>query len=323
MRSVRGKKEDSAVAEIIGAILLFGIAVTLVTSYLAWYVPVSQTNNELTYVRSAYSDMTSLSDQIHSLSSGSQISMSFSMGVSGTFPIIPAQDTELMVSNSSAFSYNSTVTLNITLQNSTGSLHYYNLTVLSNESGYIGESAPLQYVQENSIYVADDMVVQSYQSLPASVSGPSPVLFSGNGGIVNVSAVITGISSRGVAYSSTSPETVLLNPTGYHSIDLTNKSLTGIDGNISLVRGIKMQGFNYTISTPYTRAIDLFMYREMNGTMTNSSAILGLSHWHSSNGYLSISLRGNHIFITQGNKIMNINSINYLSVSLMPLSDTS
>jgi len=308
------------VAEIIGAILLFGIAITLVTSYLAWYVPTSQTNNELSFIRNADNDMSSLSAQIHSYSSGSQIVQSYDLGISGTFPIIPAQDTQLSVTNTTTFSYSISYSVSSELQNYTGSVHYYNFTVSDSQSGAVVESAPLQYIEENSLYATDGFMIQTYHDIPASVSGPLPVTLSKNGANLNLTGQVVGFRSNGVSYSSTTSETLVLNPYYYGPIDMTNGTFTSMNGSIALVKALKIGSLNYTLTTPYSNSLDLFLYRGMNGTLLNSTKILSLSSWYSSGGYLKVSINHSSIYITETARVLSINSLRFDSLGLQVVS---
>ncbi len=316
MKVVRNRLEDPAVAEIIGAILLFGIAITLVTSYLAWYVPTSQTNNELSFVRNSDIDMSSLSDQIHSYTSGSQIVQSYDLGIAGTFPIIPAQDTQLSVTNASSFSYSISYSVSSELQNYTGVVHYYNFTVSDSQSGAVVESAPLQYIDENSLYGTDGFMIQTYHDIPASVSGPLPITLSKSGGKLNLTGQVVGFRSNGVSYSSTTSETLVLNPYSYQPIDMTNGTFTSMNGSISLVKALYIRALNYTLTTPYSNSMVLFLYRGMNGTLLNSTKILSLSSWYSSGGYLKVSTNHRSIYITEAASVLSINSIIFDSLGL-------
>ena len=94
-------KEDRAVSEIIGAILLFAIATVLLTSFILWYVPSTGTNNDISYQSSTQKAFSSLDSKIlnPSLTAGGSVSQSFPLGVSGTPPFTPSQSTNLYYSN--------------------------------------------------------------------------------------------------------------------------------------------------------------------------------------------------------------------------------
>lgn len=111
MKAVR--KSDEAVSEIIGAILLFAIASVLLTSFILWYVPSTGTNNDLSYQGGTQSSFSSLDSKMLSptLTSGSAISQSFPLGISGTPPFTPTQSTNLYYSSN----FNATMHYNMTV----------------------------------------------------------------------------------------------------------------------------------------------------------------------------------------------------------------
>ncbi|MCL4356904.1 MAG: hypothetical protein M1460_03450, partial [Candidatus Thermoplasmatota archaeon] len=112
MKQVR--KEDNAVSEIIGAILLFAIASVLLTSFILWYVPSTGTNNDITYQSQTQQSFSSLDSKIlsPSLTPGSSISQSMPLGIGGVPPFSPSQSTNLYYSKNfnATLAYNANVT---------------------------------------------------------------------------------------------------------------------------------------------------------------------------------------------------------------------
>jgi hypothetical protein len=104
-------REDKAVSEIIGAILLFAIASVLLTSFILWYVPSTGTNNDISYQSGTQNAFSSLDSKIlsSSLTPGSSVSQSFPVGISGTPPFTPSQSTNLHYSNN----FNATLNYNM------------------------------------------------------------------------------------------------------------------------------------------------------------------------------------------------------------------
>jgi hypothetical protein len=111
-------KEDSAVSEIIGAILLFAIASVLLTSFILWYVPSTGTNNDIKYQSSTQQSFSSLDSKMQSSSfvPGKSISQSFPLGISGTPPFTPTESTNLHYSSNfnGSMRYNSTINYFVT-----------------------------------------------------------------------------------------------------------------------------------------------------------------------------------------------------------------
>jgi hypothetical protein len=107
-------KNDSAVSEIIGAILLFAIASVLLTSFILWYVPSTGTNNDITYQSQTQQSFSSLDSKLlsPSLTPGSSISQSMPLGISGVPPFSPSQSTNLYYNKNfnASMSYKANVT---------------------------------------------------------------------------------------------------------------------------------------------------------------------------------------------------------------------
>jgi hypothetical protein len=112
-------KEDRAVSEIIGAILLFAIASVLLSSFILWYVPSTGTNNDLSYQGRTQSSFLSLDSKItaSNMKVGDSLSQTFPLGIGGTPPFIPDKSTNLYYSNN--FKTNLSYALQINYTHST------------------------------------------------------------------------------------------------------------------------------------------------------------------------------------------------------------
>lgn len=316
MKDLNLGKEDDSVAEIIGAILLFAIAITLVTAYLAWYVPVSQTSNEITYSTGAYSSITDLGSMISSLDSNSPVVWSAHLGIAETFPIVPASDTSVLVSNSSTFKYSLSYGLNLSMENSTGSHQYMNFSKSLTFSGYVSMGATLQYIQGSDVLLADGMVLQIYRSLPPSVSGEVPFTVSGSSGSMNISAHLFGIEPPNAYASSTGPVSVSFDPHNLSILNLGINSLTSINGNITDLKAIRLSSLNYSITSPDISSIDLFLYRVYNDTILNSTHIESLAKWNVTGDPFEISRYGDSLSIIQTGTSINLYSLSLSSFQL-------
>ncbi|MHB1492771.1 MAG: hypothetical protein ACYCR7_05215 [Thermoplasmataceae archaeon] len=93
--------EDSAVSEIIGALLLFAIGTTVLTGFILWYVPSTGTTNDQGYQSATQSAFTTLDSKMlaPSLAPGSAVSQSFPLGVSGAPPFSSPSDSSICYSN--------------------------------------------------------------------------------------------------------------------------------------------------------------------------------------------------------------------------------
>ncbi|MHB8372577.1 MAG: hypothetical protein ACYDAO_06870 [Thermoplasmataceae archaeon] len=92
--------EDSAVSEIIGALLLFAIGTTVLTGFILWYVPANGTTNDQGYQSATQSAFNALDSKMLSstLQRGDSISQSFPLGVSGVAPFSSSTDSSICYS---------------------------------------------------------------------------------------------------------------------------------------------------------------------------------------------------------------------------------
>ena len=84
--SISYKKEESGIAEVIGAILLFAVLITLFTSFMVWYIPAQTSANETHYETQNKAALGNLVSDLHSpsISAGSTVSASVPLGISGS-----------------------------------------------------------------------------------------------------------------------------------------------------------------------------------------------------------------------------------------------
>jgi hypothetical protein len=169
--------------------------------------------------------------------------------------------------------------------------------------------ANLQYIQGNSVILADGMVIQLYRTLPPSMAGEVPISVSGNAGLMNLSTHIYGIESPGVYASSTTPVTITFNPHNLSEMGLTVGTLTSLNGNITEIRNIQLSNLNYTLSSPYKDSMDLFLYRDYNGSLLNSTDILSLAKWNLSGDDFQVSIHGNSLSILQATPHLGLHSL--------------
>ncbi|MFG1555824.1 MAG: hypothetical protein AAE985_05105 [Thermoplasmataceae archaeon] len=121
--------EDSAVSEIIGALLLFAIGTTVLTGFILWYVPSTGMTNDQGYQSATQSAFTTLDSKIlsPSLAPGSAVSQSFPLGVSGAPPFSSPTDSSLCYSNNFSASMKENYSLNYYNR-----ITYVNNTIIAN-----------------------------------------------------------------------------------------------------------------------------------------------------------------------------------------------
>ena len=143
--------EDSAVSEIIGALLLFAIGTTVLTGFILWYVPSTGMTNDQGYQSATQSAFTTLDSKIlsPSLAPGSAVSQSFPLGVSGAPPFSSPTDSSLCYSNNFSASMKENYSLN-----------YYNRITYTNNTIVANANATNSNINNNI------GIINNYRSIP-------------------------------------------------------------------------------------------------------------------------------------------------------------
>ena len=151
--------EDSAVSEIIGALLLFAIGTTVLTGFILWYVPSTGMTNDQGYQSATQSAFTTLDSKIlsPSLAPGSAVSQSFPLGVSGAPPFSSPTDSSLCYSNNFSASMKENYSLN-----------YYNRITYTNNTIVANANATNSNIY-NNIY-ADNQFAYSVSFIESGLS---------------------------------------------------------------------------------------------------------------------------------------------------------
>ncbi len=151
--------EDSAVSEIIGALLLFAIGTTVLTGFILWYVPSTGMTNDQGYQSATQSAFTTLDSKIlsPSLAPGSAVSQSFPLGVSGAPPFSSPTDSSLCYSNNFSASMKENYSLN-----------YYNRITYTNNTIVANANATNSNIY-NNIY-ADNQFAYSVSFIENGLS---------------------------------------------------------------------------------------------------------------------------------------------------------
>lgn len=104
VKGVSIRSKDSAVAVVIGAVLLVAIVVALLSSFLLWYIPSSGASAELSALTGQESSFISISEKMNSPSmyTGDIVTGSVPLGIHGSPPFTSGQPTSISFTNSSS-----------------------------------------------------------------------------------------------------------------------------------------------------------------------------------------------------------------------------
>lgn len=106
VRQVRSPDDgDSAVAVVIGAVLLVAILVSLLTSFLLWYIPSTGTANDISALNQQESSLVHLSEEMSSANMhiGSTVTGSVPLGIKGSPPFSQGVSSSITYDNSTNY----------------------------------------------------------------------------------------------------------------------------------------------------------------------------------------------------------------------------
>lgn len=158
------RKDDKAVATVIGALLLTALAITFFTAYTLWYVPTTTTNNIGTVLSSQSAAYDSLSEKMQAnVNPGELITQSFPLGYGGAPPFSQASDSTLSFLNSSSILKGSlSYSMNLTLKNTTlPASGDFNPVAIENITINAPKNEPSQYQQQ---LIVDSNTYKDYEA---------------------------------------------------------------------------------------------------------------------------------------------------------------
>ncbi len=310
---VSSKREDSGVAEIVGAILLFAVLISLFTSFMVWYIPAQTTSNEVHYEQQTKSSMGSLTSQLHNgfPVAGSTISQSVDLGISGVSIFSAPQDTQFSVLPQST-SFNASVAFNITLNvtNSTGVnfLKYFNESY--SVSGIMASNGNTEYITAINYVIEDGALFQNYGgNEPTNSLGPMPLGIVNNSGQYGLSISIFGVNGQSVSYSSSQEQVVNLIVNSSQHYSYANGSIASIGGTQYSVNGITLQKLNYSINGSLLEAWNFGLFNQFNSTNPGYPSVTSMKTWNFTGLPFVANIQGNEI------SMVNTQAISLSSVS--------
>lgn len=310
---IASRQEDNSVAEIVGAILLFAVVITLFTSFMVWYIPAQTTTNEVHYEQQTKTSMGSLISQMHNSvpNSGDTLSQNIAMGISGVSIFSPAKDTQFYVlPNDRSFSANMTFSIALNLTNSTGSLstHYFNETYLV--KGIMASNGNTEYISSINYVIEDGALFQNYGgNQPSNGLGPLPVGIVNNSGQYGLSLSIFGVGGQSVSYSSTQSQilNLLVGASQYHSY--VNGTSASISGSQYSINSITLDNLNYTINGTLVNAWNYEFFSSFNSTSPGYNTVTSLPGWNFTGLPFRANISGTEI------SVLNTQNVNLYSIT--------
>ncbi len=316
----RFTKGDSAVAEIIGTVLIFAIAISLFTTFVLWYVPATGTANEQHYEQQTqnafYKFSNDLSDS--NAAQGQTVSYSFPTGINGVPPFSPSTPTSVSFSrNFDNFSVSLSYTITVTYTNSTGSLHFYNSTQQYYGKGVFKSDAQTQFTTPTSYDIQDGFLIQFQgRSNPATAVGPLPISLDNS----SVSGITMGSSIYNISGDSTTASSVgsTMVTLYYGSVNRTafaGGQLASINGTLGKIGSITLDSFHYNVTSSSVAQWNYALYSQFNNTGATFQQSTALSSWNFSAFPFSVSISGESLSVS-GKTALTLSSVDFSSYGI-------
>lgn len=281
--SISLNSEDKGVAEVIGAILLFAVLITLFTSFMVWYIPAQTTANETHYEIQNKGALGTLVSDLHSpsISAGSTISATVPLGISGVSIFSQAQDTQFAIlPQSTSFNASLSLSLFLNLTGSSGNVSHY-LNTSYRIGGVMETSGNTQYVTAIDYLVEDGSLFQAYgNNQPPYNLGPLPLGITGSSGGHSLSLTDISLSGSSEIFSSTGSQVVNLMVNTSTNYNLLNGSSISISGSSFIVDNMTLHSLNYNFNGSMANAWNYAFYSQYNNSMASYSSVASLPGWN-------------------------------------------
>lgn len=298
--NARFRRRDDAVAEIIGTVLIFAVAITLFTTFIMWYVPATGTANEQHYDQQTQNAFFGMADTVSSgASQGQTVNIAMPLGIQGVPPFSSSRPTTVSFTrnadNFSAFmSYNITIEYTVS-----GVNHYYNTSANVTGRGVFRSNALTQFTTPVSYDLQDGFLIQNNGgSNRATATGSLPVsLNTTSSGGVALGAGMLDFSGPSVSASSTGSSMISLLYSSVNNTVLTNGNIASINGTVGQIRNITLNSFSYGVTGTYMQQWNNAFYQEYNTTGAKYGYTSGLHSWNFSNYAAHATISGQSLAI--------------------------
>ncbi len=309
------QRRDSAVAVVIGTILLIAISISLLTSYLFWFLPYQGTLNEQNYYLATESAFNSLDSKMINtqLVPGAFATQPINMGVPGEPPFTSATDTTVLFSNqSSTNSFSLHLVFNLTFSTAQGHQNA-SASEYFNSSGLLYTAAQMQYVISYGFAITNGLVIRD-QGTQSNLISNTHFLFSNNSdnfSLYTSMLDLAGKSSSVGGYGSTVFQAEYLSVKN-QTLSVGANSTSFNSSIIGTISSINVLGLSLNITSPFANAYDRALIIQYNGSALSSS-----SHWFISHA-LVVNLTGNNLLV-KNIKILNVEalSVEFLQAEIL------
>lgn len=302
------EKEDNAVAVVIGALLTFVIVISIMGSYILWYVPSNGQSNDIKFVGQTENSLIQLQSKVQNESAfpNEFVIQSFPLGIPGTPPFSPNTDSSISFENSSGYSthFQFSILVNVTYGTVTRTIPY-NYSFNGSGQIYVDTSTP--FVTPSLFYFQNDgIIVKQAGNNYSSTIGSLPLSISSGGGkgiYLNASQIsINGTDTYVGGYGSTLLTLQYSNVNEsdfYVGENITVQNRTG-GYTSAVVNNITMpiNTFYYNITSPVAQAWNESLWSTYNLSRTYAGSKSSGVSWGFTGYDLEASFRNNTLSIS-------------------------
>lgn len=316
-----GKKcRDSAVAEIIGVVLIFAIVITLFTTFILWYVPATGTMNEQHYEVQNQNAFYSMADGLSDtgVSQGKSVSYSFSLGVQGVPPFSPSNPSSISFSTAyDNFSASMSYGVTVTYTPSSGTLHYYNLTESYNATGVFKSNVDTQFTTPTYFDLQDGFLIQTQgNSNPPLGIGPLPIsLNNTTAGGITLGSSLLNFSGPSSTVSSVGSSMVSLYYNKVNSTSFTVGKPALVNGTSATINSITVNSFKYQLNGKYSSQWDYSFFHSYNSSSASFNSISGIGSWNFTSLPFLAKVSGDTLDITSTSAV-SVSSVDFSYMQL-------
>ena len=317
-KCTRHGKNDSAVAEVIGTVLIFAIAVSLFTTFILWYVPATGTANEQHYDQQTQNAFYKFSNELSDSRAvqGQMVSYSFPTGISGVPPFSPSTPTSISFSrNLDNFSSSMEYVITVSYTNSTGSVFYYNIPHGYSGKGVFKVSADTKFTPPTSYDFKDGFLIQVQErNNPATAIGPLPISLNvSSGGQVSLGSSLYNITGPSTTASSVGSTMLTLHYSSVEQTSMAVGELAAINGTLGTIDNITLNSYHYNISSSFVNQWNYAFFQQFNNSGSTFQKAAGLTFWNFTGLPFNTSITGEELSVSNSVRIA-LNSVDLTDI---------
>ncbi len=259
-------KRDSAVAVVIGSILLLVIASTVLSSYLLWYIPYNESQNALSFYDSTQNSFLQLQTKLNTTEqlTDAYVTQNFPLGIGGTPPFTQGSDTSLSYLGAKAFT--ETLSYNVTVSQTGGNQV---IKRVFTASGEIGTNVSHSYANPQGFWLqGNSFIISNPSGGYAYLSGSLPIYGSNISGALSLGISIYNFNSTNTSTSGSGSTLLSMQYKSVNKLDYAqyqNVTRNNLSNPIVEIKSLFVNSLSLNIVTPYYKAWNKTLYSAFGG----------------------------------------------------------